>query len=143
MAEGNHLRGIKMEIIIGLSVVLGLVALAVTVVIIAEILMDWKIDNDMTKRKCMRYGRANYKQFLSEFNKRHWKIGTLRSIECIDDEKSEDVYPASFIFPAGGIIRFNNIGMLMKNPVSHIKMIRFVKNYTKSNINNKFNWPKE
>ncbi len=103
------------------------------VVLIASVTVSWYIHILQVKTFCEKYGRASYKSFIREFNKYNWKDDIFS--KSLFDRDNKSIFHAS-------IIQFNNIGMIMRNPIDWCLVCLYVYNYGK-NIEKKkeiYNW---
>lgn len=126
-----------MDIIIAFSVILIIFLFTFLLLIIP----DWLSDIKITKENSSYCAWGTYKNFLIEFNKRKWELSFMQCLDCADQERDNDLHTPSTVFLDGGIIRFDNAGMLMRNPISHIRMKLYVKRMIRKILYNK--WIKE
>ena len=92
------------------------------------LLLDYSIHVSMTKEHSNKFGKANYNIFIQEFNKYEWDTKSWSG--SLFNHPSNSQIHAS-------IIKFNGIGMIMKNPVEYLKMIIYVYKYVKNANDNK------
>jgi hypothetical protein len=111
-----------------------LYAALITAVLVGNILLfvDWIVDISMTKTKCKKYGWASYRGFVRQFKQRTWKRGTYDTLEADGYMQSTDIFDASYIHLGGGIFRFSNVGMLFRDPISHLRAKNYIKRYIKN-----------
>jgi len=99
--------------------------IALLFVMTALTLINWSIHRSMVKNSTNKYGVANYKKFLEEFNKVEWTLSEWFNGSLFSE--SNDKYHAQ-------IIAFNGKGMIISNPISYLLVILYVKIYIKKNF---------
>jgi hypothetical protein len=85
----------------------------------------WGVHISMIRNDGCAYGWATYSKFKREFNKYTWNFDYIFT-------------DSLFNYPEGGylhasIYRFNNKGMIMRDPVSYLLSALYIRNYIKRN----------
>lgn len=83
---------------------------------------DYVVHIDMVKQHTEMYEYSSFDEFKNQFNKQSWD--TLNSDDLISLNHRSRIY--------AGIIEFNNIGMIMENPIEYLKAKRFITKYIKN-----------
>ena len=89
--------------------------------------IDYGVHISQVKKLTKEYGKGDYKTFIKEFEKVDWQLG-----EC--DKKSLLYFSNGSITSmiCAGLIKFNEVGMIMKTPIDYWKMCSFLKKYFKN-----------
>lgn len=83
--------------------------------------INWDVHKDMVRSSTEFYDKAGYKRFVEEFNKVDW-LPNLYFKGSLQSKDSKNKYHAS-------IIMFNGKGMIVNNPVSYFRVVRYVNRY--------------
>lgn len=92
----------------------------------AFLLIEWSVHISMTKEDSKKYGWGNYKKFIREFNKynwddKGWNIGKPHNPSFWDRENKCKLH--------ADIIKFNDIGMVINNPIDLQRVKKHMKQY--------------
>lgn len=90
------------------------------------VVLPWDVHRTMVKNSTNSYGEAGYDKFLEEFHKVDWVNDSTFSESLFSRDHNDKIHAS--------IIMFNGKGMMMKNPVAHFRVERYVKRYIKENF---------
>ena len=101
--------------------------------------VDWTTHKDMVRDNTETYGYAGYKEFVREFHKVEWSYRE----QWGDSLFSQDTFSHEGYYHAS-IIKFNDRGMIIKNPIEYLRVRKYVKKYIKENFGKTLvNWMEE
>jgi hypothetical protein len=89
-------------------------------------ILEWIFHIQMTKDRTHTYGWANYKKFRHQFDKRKWVFNEDYGLYSNKDN-------SCYYFAHLNVIKFDDKGMLIHNPVSYWLTRFYVRSYIKQN----------
>ncbi len=107
------------------SVSFSILIIYLSVILLVLILSSWKIHIEMTKESTDRHGWANFDIFKKEFDKYKWDFDSIYKGSVFNRQKGCQFHAK--------IIKFNDIGMIMKTPWDWRKANKYLSNYIKEN----------
>lgn len=116
-----------------------------TFVLVSAVMLiaDWNVHKRMVEEYAQERGRASYATFLKEFNKYEWSneisYGSIWKGSLWAKGSNDETYIHA------SIIKFNNIGMIMKTPIDWLQfLLHMRKNSRKINKPKyEFQWESE
>lgn len=120
-----------------MKILLIIFCVVVVVTLIAEfIIVPWSAHKNMTKSFSQKHGKINFKRFVEEFNKNkyNWKYDPNHKTSLFDYNTNSEIHAS--------IIKFNDIGMIMRTPWDYWMTKFYIKKYIKENFdtNQNYNW---
>lgn len=86
---------------------------------------DWLVHVSQVKDSSSVYGWGNYQKFIREFEKCEWDNEDGEYKYSMWDRERGAKFHAS-------IIEFNNIGMIINNPIDYVRVDMYVKKFYKN-----------
>lgn len=93
------------------------------------LIIDWLVHISMVRDSCHTYGWAGFKKFREHFDKTEWVYENDiygEGLFGVTGRYQKDKYFAS-------IIKFDDIGMIINNPISSLLVKLYVKGYIQKN----------
>jgi len=89
--------------------IIPVIVFAVALVVLVDMYINWSVHRDMVKSSANEWGKGNFDNFRTEFNKRKWERNKLFPYSWFD--QSNILYDQNYIHAS--IIKFDGKGMIL------------------------------
>lgn len=118
-----------------IKLILKIAILSIITTLFILLIVDWIIHISQTKCFSKHYGYGSFKDFRKQFQKYNWSNDNVFRYGLWDRENKCEFHAS--------IVKFNDIGMILKNPIDWLLVRIFVFKYVKNNfIEKPFDWSK-